>query len=102
MSMARMFDEAMHVLHEYEPPEGYYVAFSGGKDSQVILDLVQRSGVKYDAHMNITSVDPPELTAFVKAHYPDVERHRPELTMYQLIEKKHMMPSVFFLSSSLS
>jgi phosphoadenosine phosphosulfate reductase len=93
MSMARMFDEAMHVLREYEPPEGYYVAFSGGKDSQVILDLVQRSGVKYDAHMNITSVDPPELTAFVKAHYPDVARHRPKLTMYQLIEKNHMMPS---------
>jgi len=61
--LARLFDDAMNVLHEYEPPEGYYVAFSGGKDSIVMLDLVRRSGVKHDAHMNITSVDPPELTA---------------------------------------
>ena len=81
--LAQLFDDAMNVLHEYEPPEGYYVAFSGGKDSQVILDLVKRSGVKYDAHMNITSVDPPELTQFVKEHYPDVMRHRPKLTMFQ-------------------
>ena len=64
--LAKLFDNAMNVLHEYEPAEGYYVAFSGGKDSIVMLDLVRRSGVKHDAHMNITSVDPPELTAYVK------------------------------------
>jgi len=91
--LARLFDDAMNVLHEYEPPEGYYVAFSGGKDSIVMLDLVRRSGVKHDAHMNITSVDPPELLAYVKEHYPDVERHRPELTMFQLIEKWCFLPT---------
>lgn len=91
--MAKLFDEAIATLQEYEPPEGYYVAFSGGKDSIVILDLVRRSGVKHDAHMNITSVDPPELIAFVKKHYPDVERHRPKLTMFQLIEKWAYLPT---------
>jgi phosphoadenosine phosphosulfate reductase len=91
--MARLFDEAIATLKEYEPPEGYYVAFSGGKDSIVLLDLVRRSGCKHDAHMNITSVDPPELTAFVKQHYPDVERHRPALTMFQLIEKRSYLPT---------
>lgn len=85
--LAELYDTAIDTLLEYEPPEGYYVAFSGGKDSQVILDLVKRSGVKYDAHMNLTSVDPPELLQFVRQHYPDVELHRPELTMFQLIEK---------------
>jgi len=91
--MARLFDEAIATLKEYEPPEGYYVAFSGGKDSIVILDLVRRSGCKHDAHMNITSIDPPELTIFVKQHYPDVERHRPALTMFQLIEKWSYLPT---------
>lgn len=91
--LAKLFDDAMSILREYEPPEGYYVAFSGGKDSIVILDLVRRSGVKHDVHFNITSVDPPELIAFIKEHYPDVERHRPELTMFQLIEKWAFLPT---------
>ena len=48
-------------LKDFEPKEGYYVAFSGGKDSVVLLDIVKRSGVKFDAHYNITGIDPPEL-----------------------------------------
>ena len=91
--LARLFDEAIDTLKQYEPPEGYYLAFSGGKDSIVCYDLLKRSGCKFDAHMNLTSVDPPELLAYVKEHYPDVERHRPELTMFQLIEKKCFLPS---------
>ena len=91
--LARLFDEAIETLQQYEPPEGYYLAFSGGKDSIVCYDLLMRSGCKFDAHMNLTSVDPPELVAYVKEHYPDVERHRPELTMFQLIEKKCFLPS---------
>jgi phosphoadenosine phosphosulfate reductase len=86
-------ENAILTLKQYEPPEGYYVAFSGGKDSVVILDLVRRAGVKHDAHMNITSVDPPELTAFVKNNYPDVERHRPDFTMFQIIEKNSYLPT---------
>ena len=42
-------------------PKGYYVAYSGGKDSDVILDLVRRSGVKYEAHHHLTTADPPEI-----------------------------------------
>jgi len=84
---------AIERLKAFEPPEGYYVAFSGGKDSVVILDLVKRSGVKYDAHYNITGIDPPELYYFIRDNFPDVERHRPNTTIWKLVEKKMMPPT---------
>lgn len=52
-------------------PQGLYVAFSGGKDSQCIYHLCKMAGVKFDAHYALTTVDPPELVRFIKEHYPD-------------------------------
>jgi phosphoadenosine phosphosulfate reductase len=83
---------AIELLQMHEPPEGYYVAFSGGKDSVVILDLVKRSGVKYDAHYNVTTVDPPELVQFIRREYPEVNWNMPEKTMWQLIVENGMPP----------
>lgn len=80
-------------LREFEPPEGYYVAFSGGKDSIVTLDLVRRAGVAHDAHMNLTTVDPPEVVAFVREHYPTVRLTKPRLSMFALIVKNRMPPT---------
>ena len=84
---------ALDRIKTFEPPEGYYVAFSGGKDSVVILDLVKRSGVKFDAHYNITGIDPPELYYFIRDVFPEVQRDRPEMTMWALIVKKRMPPT---------
>ena len=52
---------AIERFKTFEPPEGYFLAFSGGKDSVVIKALADMAGVKYDAHYSISSVDPPEL-----------------------------------------
>ena len=57
---------AIERIKQYEPEEGYYVAFSGGKDSIVVYDLVKRADVKHDAHINITTVEPPEVLHFVR------------------------------------
>lgn len=64
---------AIKRLRAFEPPEGYYLAYSGGKDSQCIYHLAQMAGVKFDAHYAVTSVDPPELVRFIKKYYPDVK-----------------------------
>ena len=48
--------EAVKRLRAFEPPEGYYLAFSGGKDSVVCKALCDLAGVKYDAHYRVTSV----------------------------------------------
>lgn len=88
-------------LKAFEPPEGYYVAFSGGKDSQCVYHLCKMAGVKFDAHYNVTSVDPPELIRFIKKNYPDVRWEYPRdkdgnvLTMWNLIPRKQMPPTRF-------
>lgn len=48
--------------------KGFFVAFSGGKDSQVLLDLVRRSHVLFTAQYNLTTLDPPENVHFIKEH----------------------------------
>ena len=76
---------AIDRLREFEPPEGYYLAFSGGKDSLCIYHLAKEAGVKFDAHYNLTTVDPPELVYFIRENYPDVNIDKPSKTMWQLI-----------------
>lgn len=82
---------AIERLKVFEPKEGYWVAYSSGKDSDVILDLVRRSGVKYDAHHSLTTADPPEVIRHVKEQ-PDVTIHRPKMTMWELVKKNGMPP----------
>jgi phosphoadenosine phosphosulfate reductase len=78
-------------LQSFEPPDGYWLAFSGGKDSVVLKALADMAGVKYDAHYNLTTLDPPELVKFIKT-FPDVTFERPEMTMWRLMEKKGAPP----------
>lgn len=86
-------EKAIERLKAFEPEEGYYLAFSGGKDSVTIKSLADMAGVKYDVHYAITSIDPPELTKFIKKYHPDVIRHAPDINYYDLIIKKRMPPT---------
>ena len=94
-------------LKAFEPPEGYYLAFSGGKDSVVCKALLEMAGCKYDATYRVTSVDPPELVRFIKDKHSDVIREIPRwpddykneklagnpITMWNLITEKGYPPS---------
>jgi len=84
---------AIERLQAHEPQEGYYLAFSGGKDSQCIYHLAEKAGVKFDAHYQITTVDPPELVQFIHKQYPQVERHHPEQSMWALVESHYFPPT---------
>ena len=88
-------------LKAFAPTNGepYWLAFSGGKDSVVCKALCDMSGVPYEAHYSVTSVDPPELVQFIKEKHPDVSRDIPRdkdgnaITMWSLIRKKLMPPT---------
>lgn len=84
---------AVDRLRAFEPPDGYFLAFSGGKDSICIKALADMAGVKYDAHYSVTTVDPPELTRFIKKYHPDVIWDKPDLPMRKLIVKKQIPPT---------
>lgn len=73
--------------------EPYILAYSGGKDSDVILSLARAAGVRYEAHYHATTIDPPEVVRHVLAQ-PDVVMDRPARSMAQLIRAKGL-PSRF-------
>lgn len=79
---------AIKNLQTYEPPDGYYLAFSGGKDSCVIKALADMASVKYDAHYSVTGIDPPELVYFIKDHHPEVEWNRPKIPLLIMLQTR--------------
>ena len=79
---------AIERLKMFEPADGYFLAFSGGKDSQCIYHLAKMAGVRFTAHYSHTTVDPPELVYFMRKQYPDVIFNYPKLSMWQLIVQK--------------
>ncbi len=81
-------DYSLDILREFEPPEGYYLAFSGGKDSVVLLYVAKQAKVKFDAHYMNTTCDPPQVIQLIRSQYPEVEIDNPPQSMWQLIPKK--------------
>lgn len=82
--------KAERLALELNPDDGLYVAFSGGKDSQVLLDLVHLSGVKFKAYYNVTTNDPPENVYFIRKNYHEVIFTHPQESFISLISKKGM------------
>lgn len=83
-----MVEEAVEFLREHEPAEGYFVGFSGGKDSIVTLELCRMAGVKHEAFYSATGIDAPEVVRFIRKHYPSVTWLYPKMTFWEGIKKK--------------
>lgn len=85
--------KAERIALAYDNMDGYFLAFSGGKDSQALYHIAKLAGVKFKGHMNLTSVDPPEIIRFVKREYPDVELIKPRKSIFQVAVEKKILPT---------
>ncbi len=73
-------------------PDGYWLAYSGGKDSECILELARMAGVKHRAVYNVTTIDPPELVRFIKREHPEVRFLHPARPLLHVLTEKRWGP----------
>lgn len=84
----RLIQAAAKIAHDNNSP--LEIAYSGGKDSDVILELAKMSGVEFRAMYKNTTIDPPGTIAHAKSK--GVEIFRPTTTFGKLIAA-HGFPS---------
>ena len=89
-----LLQKAEKIALNYDAEQGYFLAFSGGKDSQALYHIAQLAGVRFQGHMNLTSVDPPEVIRFVKTNYPEVELRKPGKSIFQHAIEKQILPTM--------
>lgn len=85
--------KAERLAKSYDKENGYFLAFSGGKDSQCLYHMAKLAGVQFQVHMNLTSVDPPEVIRFVRKQYPDVLLAKPHDSIYNVAIRKKILPT---------
>jgi len=86
---------AIEFIQEHEPPEGYFLGFSGGKDSVVLYDLTEKAGVKFKAYYSATGIDAPEIVKLIKSKYPLVIFLRPTHNLFWWMKYKGIAPTKF-------
>ena len=70
------------------PNDILYAGNSGGKDSAVLDYLLRKSGIVYQSYYTNTTIDPKGTIRHIRDQYPYTKILQPELTFYQLVEKK--------------
>ena len=74
--------------------------YSGGKDSDVLLELFLRSGVDFEVHNSHTTADAPETVYHIRKKFKQLEEkgikctiQYPKMSMWTLIPHKKMPPT---------
>ena len=90
-------------LQYYQKP--LVCTYSGGKDSDVMLELFERSGIPYEVHNSHTTVDAPETVYHIRKKFRELEMkgikvtiEKPTykgkvVTMWTLIPQKGVPPT---------
>ena len=85
--------KAEKIARIYDPDDGFYLAFSGGKDSQALIHIAQLAGVQFKAHFSPTSVDPPAVIKFIRTEYPEVQFEHLKESIYTDAIRRGILPT---------
>lgn len=86
MSIDKKIQQAIRLLQSYKGTDPIEVAYSGGKDSDVILELAKMAGINYRAIYKCTTIDPPHTIAHCKSK--GVEIMHPKEKFFDLVKRK--------------
>ena len=90
--LQKKVDRAIRLLQSIPQDGDIEVSYSGGKDSDVILELAKMAGIPYRAIYKATTIDPSGTIAHAKEMGAEVIR--PKKTFFQLISE-YGFPSRF-------
>ena len=80
--------DSIDIIHQFKEHIPLHVAFSGGKDSIVLAELVDMTGLPYHLTYHDTTIDPPDVRQFIRKNYPDTIFTRPKKTFWQYMVEK--------------
>ena len=74
--------------------KGFFVGFSGGKDSQALYHMMRLCDVPMHVYFSPTSVDPPEVIRFIRKYYPEVEFVKIHENIYDVFKRMKVLPTM--------
>lgn len=83
-----LLQQGEHLALSMNPSQGYWLGFSGGKDSVVLLSLAKLSGVKFHAEYHVVGNDAPSTVYFIRENFPEVHFWHPKEKFIPLVRKK--------------
>lgn len=83
---SKKVERAIRLLQSIPQDGEIEVSYSGGKDSDVILELAKMAGIKYRAIYKNTTIDPPGTIKHCREK--GVEILQPKESFFQLVERK--------------
>lgn len=103
ISIERLCEGAMMSEHYYQKP--LLICYSGGKDSEIIVDLALKSGIDFEVQHSHTTADAPETVYHIRKRFKELEEKGIKCTinmpyykgqrvsMWSLIPIKKMPPT---------
>lgn len=85
--LEKKIKDSIRIIQMFSKDKGVIeIAYSGGKDSDVILQLAKEAGIKYRAIYKNTTIDPPRTIAHAKEMGAEIIQ--PKKSFFDLIKEK--------------
>ena len=87
--LQKKIDQAIRLLKAYDNADNpVEIAYSGGKDSDVILQLAKEAGIHYRAIYRNTTIDPPGTIKHAQEMGAEIRQPREGKRFFELVEKR--------------